>query len=95
MSQRKRHKEARGEGFGPAAQTTPQLGLVVAGSGTAQGGGSFHEKSEGTSCKFNYCLNLYTEIILMGPYLAFLSLRGGNSDDFPQELARTTLSLVM
>lgn len=33
--------------------------------------------------------------VLMGLYSAFLSLHGGNAYDFPQELARTTLSLVM
>lgn len=27
-------------------------------------GGSLHEKPEGLSCEFNYCLNLYKEIYL-------------------------------
>lgn len=55
---------SKGRGLRSAAQTTPPLCLAVAGSSTAQGGGSLHEKSEGTSCKFNYCLNLYVEIYL-------------------------------
>lgn len=42
----------------------PPFCPAAARNGTTQGGHSLREKSEGTACKFNDCLNVYTEIYL-------------------------------